>query len=55
MCDEIPPMPKTRTSLSLDTELLDKINKHIVENYTYKDRSHFFEVLARKYFETLDK
>jgi metal-responsive CopG/Arc/MetJ family transcriptional regulator len=46
-------MTRVRTSISLDENLLSIINKHVEENYEYRDRSHFFEVLARKYFESL--
>ncbi len=47
-------MPRVRTSISLEKDLLDKINKHLEDNYQFKDRSHFFEVLARKYFEEIE-
>ena len=52
---ETPNMPRERRSLSFDPQLLEKIDKHVEEKYEYKDRSHFFEVLARRYFEKLDK
>jgi metal-responsive CopG/Arc/MetJ family transcriptional regulator len=52
--DELTLMPRIRTSISLDEDLLKQINKHVEENYQYRDRSHFFEILARKYFESLN-
>jgi len=35
-------------------EIKEKINIHLEDNYQFKDRSHFFEVLARKYFENIE-
>lgn len=55
MCAEIPNMPKVRTSISLDQELLEWVNQHLENNYIYKDRSHYIEVLIRKDRENLDK
>ncbi|MHA1973466.1 MAG: hypothetical protein ACTSW1_10760 [Candidatus Hodarchaeales archaeon] len=54
MDKEINSMARVRTSISLDEDLLHKINEYLENNYQYKDRSHFFEVLARRYFESLE-
>jgi len=46
-------MPRVRRSISFDENLLNWIDQHVEEKYEYKDRSHFIEVLIRRYRDTL--
>ena len=55
MKDENPIMTRVRTSISLDKELLERVNKYVESNILFKDRSHFIEVMITEYFESLDK
>jgi metal-responsive CopG/Arc/MetJ family transcriptional regulator len=48
-------MPRVRTAISLQSELLDKIDKYLETNIKYKDRSHFFEVIANRFFDSLEE
>ena len=47
-------MPRIRTSLSIEAELLEWVDKEVERNYEFRDRSHFFEVLAYRYKEKLE-
>lgn len=48
-------MPRVRLSITLDPDLLEWVNHHVAETYEYKDRSHFVEVLIRRYRDGLAK
>ena len=42
-------MTRVRRSISFDPELLTWVDKTVAEDYHFKDRSHFIEVLIREY------
>jgi len=44
-------MARVRRSISFNPELLERIDTYVKEHYEYKDRSHFIEVIVRRYFE----
>jgi metal-responsive CopG/Arc/MetJ family transcriptional regulator len=48
-------MARERVTISMSPALLKWVDKHIMDHYEYKDRSHFVEVLIRRYKDSLEK
>jgi Arc/MetJ-type ribon-helix-helix transcriptional regulator len=51
-------MPKTRITVSLETELVEWLDKLVEETYEYRDRSHTIEVALsrlRKHIQAEEK
>ena len=48
-------MTKIRRSISFDEELLEWIDHYVNTHYEYKDRSHFVEVLVRRFKDNVEE
>ncbi len=48
-------MARAKVTISMDSGLLKWMDKHLMDHYEYKDRSHFIEVLIRRYKDSLEK
>lgn len=47
-------MPRVRRSISFEKDLLDWIDKQVEDDYHFKDRSHFIEVVVKEYKDRIE-
>jgi len=48
-------MAKTRVTVALDDDLLDRIDELREESYEFRSRTHFIEVATLRYLEELEE